>query len=231
MEAERKLIVGLGNPGAEYAGTRHNVGFEVIEVLARRHGIPLTARRNLLPRRNFKAVYSEGSLVGQRAILARPMTYMNLSGEAVAALAHFYKIAPQDILVILDDVAIPLGQIRLRYKGSAGGHNGLSDILARLHTQEVPRLRIGVGAAKPGDMIGHVLSRFRKEELPTIQAAYETAADAIECALTEGFEMAMNRFNLSPKPADKPVSTPDDTPPTEGAEPKRKAGANFSKNG
>jgi PTH1 family peptidyl-tRNA hydrolase len=196
MEAEWKLIVGLGNPGAEYAGTRHNVGFEVIEVLARRHGIPLTTRRSLLARRNFKAEYGEGRIAGQRVILARPMTYMNLSGEAVSALARFYKIAPQDVLVILDDVALPLGQLRLRYKGSAGGHNGLNDILHRLHTQEVPRLRIGVGASKPGDMIGHVLSRFRKEELPTIQAAYETAADAVECALTEGFEMAMNRFNV-----------------------------------
>ncbi|HZT44202.1 MAG TPA: aminoacyl-tRNA hydrolase [Chthonomonadaceae bacterium] len=188
-----KLIVGLGNPGAEYAGTRHNAGFEVIEVLARRHNIAIAFKRN------FKAEVGEGRIDGQRVLLARPQAYMNLSGESVGSMARFYKIPASEIMVILDDTALPLGRLRLRLKGSAGGHNGLTHILTVLHTDEVPRIRIGVGAARPGEMIGHVLSRFRKEELPAMEEAYTRAADAVECALAEGFETAMNRFNVGEK--------------------------------
>lgn len=188
-----KLIVGLGNPGAEYAGTRHNAGFEVIDILARRHNIPIAFKRN------YKAEVGEGRIGGVRVILARPQTYMNLSGESVGAIARFYKIPAADILVVLDDTALPLGRLRLRLKGSAGGHNGLANILTILHTDEVPRIRIGVGAARPGEMIGHVLSRFRKEELPAMEEAFTQAADAVECSLSEGFEMAMNRFNIGEK--------------------------------
>jgi peptidyl-tRNA hydrolase, PTH1 family len=193
---DMKLIVGLGNPGAGYAGTRHNVGFEVIEILAKRHHIAVT-------KRNFRAVYGEGTIGDEKVLLARPMTYMNLSGEAVGAMARFYKIAPEDVIVILDDVALPPGRLRLRFKGSAGGHNGLENILRHLNTQDVPRVRLGVGSAKPGGMVGHVLSRFRKEELPLIQETEERAADAIECALAEDFELAMNRFNVG-EPKEKP---------------------------
>jgi len=191
-----KLIVGLGNPGAGYAGTRHNVGFEVIEVLAKRHNIAVT-------KRNYRAVYGEGTIGSEKVLLARPMTYMNLSGEAVGAMARFYKIAPEDVIVILDDVALPPGKLRLRFKGSAGGHNGLENILHHLHTQDVPRVRLGVGSAKPGGMVGHVLSRFRPEERTLISEAEERTADAIECALAEGFELAMNRFNIG-EPKEKP---------------------------
>ena len=133
----------------------------------------------------------------------RPMTYMNLSGEAVGAMTRFYKIEPTDVWVILDEVALAPGRIRLRFKGSAGGHNGLTSVLTTLHTQEVPRIRIGVGAARPGAMVGHVLGRFRKEEIPLIEEACVRSADAVECALAEGFEMAMNRFNLPDKPEPK----------------------------
>ncbi len=191
-----KLIVGLGNPGSEYEGTRHNVGFEVIDLLARRHNIAVS-------KRNFKGVYGEGSVCGEKVMLMRPMTYMNLSGEAVGAMTRFYKIEPADVWVILDEVALAPGRIRLRFQGSAGGHNGLTSILTTLHTQEVPRIRIGVGAARPGAMVGHVLGRFRKEEIPLIEEAYVRSADAVECALAEGFERAMNRFNLSDKPDPK----------------------------
>lgn len=191
-----KLIVGLGNPGSEYDGTRHNVGFEVIDLLARRHNISVS-------KRNFKSVYGEGSIAGEKVLLMRPMTYMNLSGEAVGGISRFYKLEPLDIWVILDEVALAPGRIRLRYKGSAGGHNGLANILAVLHTQDVPRIRLGVGAAKPGAMVGHVLGKFRKEEYPLIEAAVERSADAIECAIKEGFEMAMNRFNLPDKPVER----------------------------
>lgn len=188
-----KLIVGLGNPGSEYEGTRHNVGFEVIDLLARRHNIAVS-------KRNFKSVYGEGSIGGEKALLMRPMTFMNLSGEAVGAMARFYKLESTEVWIVLDEVALAPGRIRLRYKGSAGGHNGLSNIVTMLGTQDVPRIRIGVGAARPGAMVGHVLGRFRKEETPLIEEAVARSADAIECALKEGFEMAMNRFNLSDKP-------------------------------
>jgi PTH1 family peptidyl-tRNA hydrolase len=193
-----KLIVGLGNPGAEYAGTRHNVGFEVIERLANRHGIAVV-------RRDFRSVFGDGRIADEKVILMRPMTYMNLSGEAVGALCRFYKIAPGDVWVVLDDVALPPGQLRLRYKGSAGGHNGLESVLRHLQTPAVPRIRIGVGAPQPGELIGHVLSRFRREELPVMAAAYERAADAVECALREGFETAMNRFNVSERSSSRPA--------------------------
>ena len=182
------LIVGLGNPGAEYAGTRHNVGFEVIDELADRHGISVR-------KRDMKAVLGDGIIEGQRVILAKPMTYMNLSGEAVGAIARMYKLEPADIWVIVDDVAIPPGTIRLRYKGSPGGHNGLKSIQAHLHTEEYPRVRLGVGEPGRTDMVNHVLSRFRSDEREIISGAIDLAADAVECALKEGFEKAMNRYN------------------------------------
>ncbi len=196
-----KLIVGLGNPGAEYAGTRHNVGFEVIDLLARRHNITVA-------KRNFKAVYGEGTIGGEKVLLVRPMTYMNLSGEAVGAIARFYKIEPADIIIISDDIALPAGKLRLRLQGSHGGHNGLENIFRLLATQAIPRVRIGVGAAGPGDMKGHVLSKFRKEEQDLMDEARERAADAIEFALREGFETAMNRYNLSDKPEKPPKKAP-----------------------
>ncbi len=188
-----KLIVGLGNPGAEYEGTRHNVGFEVIALLAARHGISVS-------KRGFKSVYGEGTIKGEKVLLARPMTFMNLSGEAAAAFMRFYKLEAKDVWVVLDEVALPPGRIRLRLQGSAGGHNGLSSMIAMLQTQEFPRLRLGVGAARPGALVGHVLGKFRKEEIPLMEEAYLRSAEAIECGLTEGFEMAMNRFNISDKP-------------------------------
>lgn len=187
------LVVGLGNPGSDYVGTRHNVGFEVIDVLARRHTIAVQ-------KRNFQAVYGDGRIGAERIMLVRPMTFMNLSGEAVAALARFYKVPATNIIVILDEVALPVGQLRLRYQGSAGGHNGLSNILQLMQTTAVPRIRIGVGAPRPGRMVGHVLSRFPAAELPLMQEAYERAADAVEVTLSEGFEMAMNRFNVRTEP-------------------------------
>lgn len=186
-----RLIVGLGNPGQQYAGTRHNVGFEVIERLAARHRIPVR-------RRTLRSVLGDGIIEGQRVILARPMTYMNLSGEAVGAVSRMYRISPADVIVIVDDIALPLGQLRLRLKGSSGGHNGLESIERHLSTQEYPRIRIGVGEARPGGMIDHVLSRFRPQEREVIGESIERAADAVECALREDFEKAMNLYNRPP---------------------------------
>ncbi len=183
-----KLIVGLGNPGKQYVGTRHNVGFEVIDRLSRRHSIPVR-------RRAMRAVLGDGLIEGQKVILVKPMTYMNLSGEAVAAISRMYRIPPEDLIVIVDDLALPLGKLRLRYRGSAGGHNGLDSIEFRLRTQDYPRIRIGVGAARPGRMVDHVLGRFRSDEREDVEIALERAADAVETALREGFEKAMNVYN------------------------------------
>lgn len=191
------MIVGLGNPGKEYEGTRHNVGFAVVEELARRHGVRIG-------RRTMKSVLGEGRIAGEQVILMRPMTFMNLSGDAVAAVCRYYRIAPEDVIVVTDDVALPPGRIRLRYKGSAGGHNGLDHILLRLGTPEVPRIRVGVGAAGSRELVSHVLSRASKEEQPLIEAAQLRAVEAVECAISLGFEMAMNRFNT---PAQVPAGS------------------------
>jgi peptidyl-tRNA hydrolase, PTH1 family len=183
-----QLVVGLGNPGAEYGGTRHNVGFAVVECLARRHGIAVR-------RRALRSVMGDGMIGAQRVILARPMTYMNLSGEAVGAIVRMYRLPSQHVIVVVDDIALPVGKLRLRLKGSPGGHNGLESVERHLGTQDYPRIRIGVGAARPGDMVGHVLSRFRPDERAVIEEAVERAADAIELALADGFERAMNVYN------------------------------------
>jgi PTH1 family peptidyl-tRNA hydrolase len=199
-----KLIVGLGNPGLEYAGTRHNAGFAVIDLLANRNRIQVSKRQH-------RSVFGEGNIAGRRVLLARPMTYMNLSGEAVGALFRYYKLEVSDVIVIVDDVALPVGRIRLRLKGSSGGQNGLESVLRHLGTQDVPRIRVGVGAARPGDMVGHVLSRFRADDLPLMEEAYLRAAEAVELAIADSFENAMNRYNVSDEPA---KGTPDSSPPS-----------------
>ncbi|HLI47512.1 MAG TPA: aminoacyl-tRNA hydrolase [Chthonomonas sp.] len=183
-----KLIVGLGNPGQEYAGTRHNVGFAVVTLLSRRHGIPLSER-------GFRALYGRGTIAGQPVCLFLPMTYMNLSGEAVGAVSRFYRIPPEEMIVVLDDVNLPVGQIRLRTQGSSGGQKGLESILQQLGTESVPRVRVGIGRPANGDVVSYVLSRFRKEEEPLIQEAIERAADAVEDVLKEGWNVAMSRYN------------------------------------
>lgn len=186
-----RLIVGLGNPGAEYAGTRHNVGFEVVQRLGERYGIALRKRAH-------RSVLGDGTIEGQKVILARPMTYMNLSGEAIGSICRMYRIPPQDVIVVVDDIALPIGLIRLRLKGSSGGHNGLESIERSLNSREYPRVRIGVGNALPGRMVNHVLGRFRPAERELIQEAIERAADSLETALRDGFEAAMNQFNRPP---------------------------------
>lgn len=185
-----RLVLGLGNPGREYEGTRHNVGFEVVEELARRHGIAVR-------RRAMRSVLGDGRIEGRHVILARPMTYMNLSGEAAGAIARMYRISPADVVVVVDDVALPLGMLRLRLKGSPGGHNGLESIERHLSTRDYPRIRIGVGAPGGRDLVNHVLSRFRAEERPLVEDAVSLAADAVETALRDGFAAAMNRYNRS----------------------------------
>lgn len=193
-----KLVVGLGNPGAEYRATRHNVGFEVIDELARRHGLAQW-------RESFESLTAKVTSGGEAVLLAKPLTYMNLSGRAVAGIAGFYKVDLADLLVVTDDVALPLGRLRARRGGSDGGHNGLKSIAERLGTQTFARLRIGVGRGdiqsadgrvlgRPG-MVDHVLGRFRPDEQDTIAAAILRAADASELFVAEGIERVMNAFN------------------------------------
>ena len=184
------LVVFLGNPGRQYEGSRHNVGFMTADVLEKR----LNLRINRLKSR---ALTARCTLGGTGALLAKPQTYMNLSGEAVRPLADFYKVAPTRILVVSDEVALPLGQLRLRHGGSAGGHNGLKSIIAALGTDAFPRLRIGVGAPPHPDydMVDWVLSGFHGQDEKDILAAVRRAAEAVECCLADGVDTAMNRFN------------------------------------
>lgn len=212
-----KLIVGLGNPGAKYDRTRHNVGFAVVDRLARRHAGGATARAR------FDALTVEAPIRGERCLLMKPTTYMNLSGRAVAAAVGFFKLdVASDLLVIVDDVALPCGTIRLRGEGGAGGHNGLGDIQRALGTQAYPRLRIGVDACPPYmDQADYVLGRFTPEQEALMEPALERSADAAECFVAEGLAAAMNKFNARPQPprAEKPRGgvPPGGEPPGGGA--------------
>lgn len=184
-----KLVAGLGNPGRAYEGTRHNIGFDVLEVLARRAGRPDRRAR-------FQGEFSQTTIRGCPVLLLWPLTWMNLSGASVLAARDFYKIENADILVLCDDFALPVETIRLRGSGSSGGQKGLSDILARLGTKDVPRLRIGVGPLPPGWIAADfVLGKFTKVERPAVESLAERAADAVEEWVGAGIESAMNRFN------------------------------------
>lgn len=188
-----KLIVGLGNPGRKYHATRHNVGFAVLDVLAGRqaHLGGTTARKSA-----FQGETLEATVAGEKSLLLWPHTFMNLSGGSVLAARDFYKIAGDDLLVVCDDFNLPLGKLRMRGSGSAGGQKGLSDIIRRLGTQDVPRLRLGVGTPPDGyDAADFVLSKFRKEELPDIEVTIQQAADAIEAWARQGLGPTMNKYN------------------------------------
>lgn len=184
------MIVGLGNPGPEYRGTRHNVGFDVIDLLAERHQIRLDKAKH-------NARYGIGHIGDSVVLLVKPLTYMNLSGRAVAPLAKDHKLEPSRILVITDDKDIALGRNRLKPKGSAGGHNGHKSLIASLGTEEYPRLKIGIGAAQPGQLVDHVLGGFRNEERDIIRLALARAADGVETLVQDGLERALNRVNES----------------------------------
>ncbi len=184
------LIVGLGNPGDKYEGTRHNVGFMVADELGERGRFPIQ-------RLKYKALTNTAAIGGQGALVMKPTTYMNLSGEAVGEAAKFYKIAPDRVLVISDDVDLPLGKLRIRTGGSAGGHNGLKSIIQHLGSDQFPRLKVGVGGKPhPGyDMADWVLSRFQGEDRTVMDEAVKRAADAVECFLRDGPQKAMSRYN------------------------------------
>jgi PTH1 family peptidyl-tRNA hydrolase len=183
-----KLIVGLGNPGSEYAETRHNVGFKVADELAKRHQLKFRESAR------WQARTARITEDDRDALLAQPTTFMNLSGWAVRDLVTFYKIGLADMLVMVDDADLPLGKLRIRMTGSAGGHNGLKSIIQELGSEQFPRLRIGVGR-QPGELKSHVLGRFGSEEREQIDNAVRKAADAAEMFLTDGILKAMNTFN------------------------------------
>ncbi|MCX6376018.1 MAG: aminoacyl-tRNA hydrolase [Armatimonadetes bacterium] len=183
-----KLIIGLGNPGSDYHGTRHNVGWDAIDLLAKRHHLHVRARRN-------KATVGEGVIGEKKVILAKPLTFMNLSGQAVGGLVRRYRLEPSDILVICDDVHLPLGRLRIRARGSAGGHKGLISIIHALGTEDFARVRVGVGSPTKGDMVDHVLSRFSRAERVVAKESIARATDAVEMILAEDVGQAMNRFN------------------------------------
>ena len=184
------LIAGLGNPGQKYEKTRHNMGFLAVDLLAEEKGVKLNKVK-------FKAAYNLMDFGGARCLVMKPQTYMNLSGEAVRQGVDFYKIPPERVLVVSDDTALALGRLRIRTKGSAGGHNGLKNIIQHLGTDQFPRLRVGVGE-KPHpdyDMADWVLGRFTGEDKKTIDGAVKRAADAVECILAEGIDRGMGKFN------------------------------------
>jgi peptidyl-tRNA hydrolase, PTH1 family len=199
-----KLIVGLGNPGPRYRGTYHNVGFDVVDEVARRRGV------------GFEAAPADALMAKVRddggAILVKPLTFMNLSGEAVGTLQRYYRIAVEDVLVVVDDVALPMGRLRVRAKGSAGGHNGLKSIIAGLGTDGFARLRVGVGRGDARrDLADHVLARVAGGEREALSEATQLAADAAELFMTAAVGELMNRFNAAPKDG------PDDAAGTAGS--------------
>ena len=185
-----KMIVGLGNPGKEYEHTRHNVGFDVMSVLSEKLDVKTSSWKA-----EHRAHTARAMIGTEKVLLVKPQTFMNLSGEAVRELNDYYKLGgARDVIVISDDVALPVGSLRIRVKGSAGGHNGLKNIIQHLGSEDFIRVRVGVGGPSE-DMVGHVLGHFGKEDAAVMKESCKKAADAIECIITDGADIAMSRYN------------------------------------
>jgi len=186
-----QLIVGLGNPGAKYDKTRHNIGFETVEALARRWQVSWQENRR------FKGYFAETRRRGgEKVYLLKPLTYMNLSGESARAVTDWYKLSPESVLVVYDDMDLPVGRLRMRLSGSAGGHNGIKSLIAHLGGQNFPRLRIGIGKSSPQqESVSHVLGKFASSERPIIAEVLRLASEAVEMSLGEGVEKAMSLYN------------------------------------
>ena len=187
------IIAGLGNPTREYEKTRHNVGFDTIDVLADKLNTSVDEKK-------FKGLYGRGIIAGEKVILLKPQTFMNLSGESVREAADFYKVDPEHIIVIYDDISLDVGQLRIRKKGSAGGHNGIKNIIAHLGGQVFPRIKVGVGEKPPKwDLADYVLGHFSKEEQEQMEEGYEHAVCAVKEIVTGNIEAAMNEYNRKKK--------------------------------
>lgn len=183
------IIAGLGNPEKRYENTRHNVGFEVIDILAERMGVCVEEKK-------YKGLCARGVLEGQKVLLLKPQTFMNLSGESLRAAMDFYKAEAEQVIVVYDDISLKPGQLRIRGKGSAGGHNGIKNVIAHLGTQEFPRVKVGIGEKPKGmELVDYVLSHFSSEERKQMQGAFCEAAEAVSVMIGRGLEEAMNRFN------------------------------------
>lgn len=189
-----KLIIGLGNPGREYEHTRHNIGFRVVDKLAAQEGWKWNERRS-------RAVLASGNLGLEKVVLAKPITYMNLSGEAVGELARWYKVRPEDMLIVYDELDLPVGKVRLRPNGSAAGHNGMKSILHYLHTDAIPRLRVGIGHPTNSHIQGkdHVLGVPSIDETILIARAEDRAIEAIRLLIAQGIDTTMNLVNIDPE--------------------------------
>lgn len=187
-----KIIAGLGNPTSKYEGTRHNVGFMAIDKIAQKYGISIDTKKH-------KALVGKGIIAGQKVILAKPQTFMNLSGDSIQQIAAYYKVEPEDILIIFDDISLDVGRIRIRKKGSAGGHNGMKSIIACLNSSDFPRIKIGVGDKKPGqDLAAYVLGNIPKVDRELMDEAILKAEDAVELIVAGEIEQAMNLYNKKP---------------------------------
>jgi len=180
------MIVGLGNPGRDYAHTRHNVGFDILDIFAKKRKVRILSRQS-------RALVGSFDHYGEQILLVKPQTFMNESGQAVGDLARKHKMNPEDILVIYDDLDLPLGKIRIRPQGSSGGHKGMKSIISHIHSDAFPRIRVGIG--RNGEAIDHVLSRFNRKEREIMDVTLQRAADALDMILEDGIEAAMNTFN------------------------------------
>jgi len=181
------LVVGLGNIGKQYEHTRHNVGFDIIDLIGDRYNI-------LMNREKFKGMYGEGNISGKKVILLKPSTYMNLSGESVREVTNFYKIKNENIIVVYDDISLDVGRLRIRSQGSAGGHNGIKNIIANLGTDIFPRIKVGVGQPK-GELVSHVLGKFSPDDSEKLKEVFKASMDAVENIISTGITESMNRFN------------------------------------
>lgn len=188
------IIIGLGNPGRKYENTRHNVGFLALDILAEKHGIKMNKIKH-------KGLVGEGIISGHKVLLVKPQTYMNLSGESVREVVSYYKIDYKKLIVVYDDVDIPVGRIRIRRSGSAGTHNGMRSIIYNLQRNDFPRVRIGIGSERKMGLADYVLGGFRKEEKKSIEDSILRSAEALECIITEGLPQAMNKYNSNEKSA------------------------------
>ncbi len=182
------IIVGLGNPGRKYEGTRHNIGFDTIDYIARVHQIKVNKLKH-------KAMIGEGIIAGEKLLLVKPQTFMNLSGESVLSLVNYYALPLENLIIIYDDIDIPLASVRIRKKGSAGTHNGMKSIISLLNSDQFPRIRVGVGRDERMDLKDFVLSRYYKEEIKPMESAVERVEKAIECMIAEDIDKAMSYYN------------------------------------